>query len=122
MKVTKEQIINGVVSFAETEVIPQVDDKATQILAAIFVRYVKANTKLVDTLFENQMVKTLLEADENGMYETDGIFQIVSESIRQYGPFPVEIPPIPFISPTEKSLRFNESDISEIKRRIERSN
>jgi hypothetical protein len=122
MKVTKEQIVNGVDSFAEAEVIREVDDKATHILAAIFIRYVKAKTKLVDSIFESQTVKTFLKADESGMYEIDELFQIVTESIRQYGPFPVEIPPIPFISPSEKTLKFNEADVSEIKKRIERSN
>lgn len=122
MRVTKDQIINGVVSYVEGEVIPQVGDKATQIIAAIAVKSVKANTKLIDSLFENQMVRTLLEEDENGTYELDNVFRNVAESIRQFGPFPVEIPPIPFISNSEKLLTFTDSDVNEIKRRIERSN
>lgn len=122
MRVTKDQIINGIVSYAENEVIPQVGDKATQIIAAIAVKSIKANTKLIDSLFENPMLKTLLEEDADGTYELDIVFGNVAESIRQYGPFPIEIPPIPFVSNSEKLLTFTDSDVNEIKRRIERSN
>lgn len=122
MKVTKDQIVNGVLSFAEVEVVPQIGDKATQILIAIFVKAAKANPKLADSLFENHMLKTFLKADEEGYYDIDEAFGYITEALHQYGPFPVEIPAVPFISPSEKTLSFNESDISEIKKRIERSN
>ena len=122
MRVTKDQIINGVISFVETDVIPQVDDKATQIIASIAVKAVKANTKLVDSVFENQLVKTLLDVGEDGTYEIEGLFKSIEESVREFGAFPVELPAVPFISPTEKTLKFDAKDVSEIKRLIERSN
>jgi hypothetical protein len=122
MRVTKDQIINGVISFVETDVIPQVDDKATQIIASIAVKAVKANTKLVDSIFENQLVKTLLDVGEDGTYEIEGLFKSIEESVREFGAFPVELPAVPFISPTEKTLKFDAKDVSEIKRLIERSN
>ena len=122
MRVTKEQIINGIVSYMESEVIPQVGDKSTQILASIAVKSVQANTKLIDAVFTSQLAKMLLDDDGSGTYEIDGLFRSISDSIKEYGSFPVEIPPIPLVSPSEKLLSFNEQDISEMKRRIERSN
>jgi len=123
LRVTKNQIVNGVISYVESEVIPQVgEDKATQIIVSIAVKAVQANSKLVDSIFENQLVKTLLDADENGTYELDGIMKCIEDSLKQYGAFPVNLPAIPFISNSEKTLAFSESDIGEIKRRIERSN
>lgn len=122
MRVTKDQIINGVISFVESDVIPKVDDKATQIIASIAVKAVKANTKLVDSIFENQLVKTLLDVGEDGTYEIEGLFKSIEESVREFGAFPVELPAVPFISPTEKTLKFDAKDVSEIKRLIERSN
>lgn len=122
MRVSKNQIVNGVISYVESEVIPQVDDKPTQIIVSIAVKAVQANSKLVDSIFENQLVKTLLDADENGTYELDGIMKCIEDSLKQYGAFPVNIPAIPLISNSEKTLAFSESDIGEIKRRIERSN
>ena len=122
MRVSKEQIVNGVVSYIETEVVPQVGEKSMQIIAATAVKMVKANTKLIDTFFENKSVQAILGKNEDGTYEIEDVFKSLAESVRQYGPFPIEIPPIPFTSPTEKTLSLNDSDINEIRRRIERSN
>lgn len=122
MRVTKEQIVNGVISYIETEVVPQVGEKSMQIIAATAVKMVKANTKLIDSFFDNKSIQTILGKSDDGTYEIEAVFQYLAESIRQYGPFPIEIPPIPFVSPTEKTLSLNDSDINEIRRRIERSN
>ncbi len=122
MRVTKQQIVNGIAYYIENNVIPQVDDKSTKILASIAIKSIQANEKLLDTVFANPVVKALLVEDESGTYEIDGLFRVVSESIGQYGSFPVEIPPIPLISPSVKTLSFDEKDISEMKRIIERSN
>lgn len=122
MRVTKSQIVNGVVSYVESEVIPHVDDKPTQIIASIAVKSVKANPKLADKVFENPLVKSILDADEDGTYELEGLFKSVTESLKEFGPsFPVEIPAIPLISNSVKTLAFTESDVAEIKRQIERS-
>lgn len=123
MRVTREQIVNGITSYIESEVIPQInDDKATQIIASIAVKTVKANTKLVDSVFDNPMVKAILDVGEDGTYEIEGLFKTIEESVREFGAFPVELPAIPFISPAIKTLKFNDKDVDEIKRRIERSN
>lgn len=121
MRVTKEQIINGVVSFMETDVIPQIDERSQQIVFAIIVKTVKTNTKLLDSLFENQMIKMILNEDADKTYEIDELFDNISESIKQYGAFPVEIPPIPLISPAGSTFKFSESDIADLRRQIERS-
>lgn len=122
MKVTKDQIINGAISYAEAEVVPQVGDKAMQIIIAIAVKAVRANPHLVDSMFENKTLQTFLKADDDGCFEIDDAFKYASEAVRQYGPFPIEIPAVPFISPSEKTLSFGESDIAELKKQIERSN
>lgn len=122
MRVTKQQIANGITSYIESDVIPQVEDKSLKILASIAVKSIQANERLLDTIFANPVVKALLTEDENGTYEIDGLFKVISESISQYGSLPIEIPPIPLISPSVKTLSFDEKDISEMKRIIERSN
>lgn len=122
MRVTKEQFAKGIAQYAENEVIPQIsDDKAAQIIASVAVKAIKTNTKLIDTIFENNTVKALFKCNEDGTYEIEEFFSMVTESIKEYGPFPVVIPPIPLISPTVKTLSFTDADINELKRRIERS-
>ena len=121
MRVTKDQIVNGVVTFIETEVIPQISDRSTQFVMGVAVNAVKANKKLVDSIFANQLVKIVLDESADGTYELDNLLVSINDSIRQYGPVPVEIPSIPLISPAGSTLKFSESDIAEMKRRIERS-
>lgn len=121
MRVTREQIANGIVSFVENDVIPKVEERSMRIVMGTAIYAVRANSKLLDSIFEHPTVKALLEKDAEGYYETDLLFRAFGESIKKYGTFPVVIPPIPFISPTEKTLSFDESDISELRNRIERS-
>lgn len=122
MRVTRNQIVNGVVSYMESEVIPQVgDDKPTQIIASIAMKTIKANPKLADKIFENQLVKALLDEGEDGTYDLETVFKSITESLEELGAFPVEIPAIPLISNSVKTLAFSKSDVAEIKRQIERS-
>lgn len=121
MRVSKEQIITGILSYVENEVIPQIGDKPTQIILSVAAKSIHANKALIDSVFENPLLKTLLVLDENGTYEIDGLFDAIMDSVKQYGEFPLVIPPIPIISPIEKTLTFKENDVAEIKRRIERS-
>ena len=121
MRVSKEQIITGILSYVENEVIPQIEDKPTQIILSIAAKSIQSNKALVDSVFENPLLKTLLVLDESGTYEIDGLFGAIMDSVKQYGEFPLVIPPIPIVSPIEKTLTFKENDVAEIKRRIERS-
>lgn len=120
MRVKREAIVNGILSYIEDEVIPKIDDKATQIIASVGTGYARGNPKFVDNIFSEGAIKALLDDDGSGTYEISGLFGAMEDSIRKYGGFPVQIPPIPLISPSEKSLKFTEDDIAEIRRRIER--
>lgn len=119
MRVSKDQIVNGVVSYVEDEVIPHIGDKPTQIILSVAIKAIQANKTLVDSVFEHPLVKSLLIRDGDN-YEIDGLFDAIEESVKEYGEFPVCIPPIPIISPKEQTLKFVEDDVAEIKRRIER--
>jgi len=122
MRVTREQIVKGVADYIENDVIPQMkEDRAIQIILDVAVKSVRANTKLTNMVFENKTVKAFLECGEDGTYEIGEVFDRMADGVRKFGPFPVVIPPVPLISPTEKTLSFTEGDITEIKRRIERS-
>ena len=121
MRVKRENIVNGVATYVDTEVIPNIEDKVTRIVASVAFKAVQSNGKLLDELFKNPVLKNLLHEDENGTYDIGELFGYLSDSVKQYGPFPVTIPPIPFISPDEKILSFSDADVAELKRYIERS-
>ena len=121
MRVTKSQIINGFAEYIENEIVPKMsDDKSMQIIVSVGMNMIKSNSRATDALFGHPMVCALLEADENGMYEIDPLFDALESSVSRYGYFPVTVKPIPIISPTEKELKFTADDIAEIKKNIER--
>lgn len=119
VSMTKEQIVNGIATYIEDEAIPLITDKATKIVASVAVKAVKANNALLDSFFDNPMVKTLLK-EENGEYDLTDLIKYIEESIKQYGPFPVEIPAIPLVSPKNITFTFDDKDVLSIRRAIER--
>ena len=120
MRATKNQIVNGIVSYIQQEVLPRMeDDRALQIVFSVAAHAVKANDKLIDAIFDNGIVKALLDDDGSGKYDISGIMDSVRESVEQYGSFPVTVPPIPLISPREITIKLNAADISAIRRKIE---
>ena len=122
MRVQINQIVDGIVSFAETEIIPSMgEDRAGQFLVSVGVNALRANPKLLEGFLHKGIVKTLLDASDDGTYELDGLFRAVTDSLDKYGAYPIVIPAIPLIAPAERTLRFNSSDVEKLKRQIERS-
>ena len=62
MRVTKSQIVQGVADYIKEEILPKMDDgKAMQIIVSIGINAVAANERLIDSVFENDMVKAFRE-------------------------------------------------------------
>ena len=121
MRVTKEQLVNGLVEYIEEAVVPKIESKAKKILVDVGVQSIKSNPKLVDKVLENETIKALLEKDEKGEYEIGELTKTLSESVKKYGPYPVVIPSVPFIAPTEDEFAFSTEDIADLIKKIERS-
>ena len=119
MRVTKERIISGIADYFESNIIPAMsDDRGMQIVLYAALTAIKNNTKLIDTLLENSMVKTLIDDNGSGTYDIDALFSYLKSATDKFGFFPVHIKPIPFISPTEKTLKFTSEDLEIIKKKI----
>lgn len=120
MRVTKNQIINGITDFIKEEILPKMEnDQALKILLSVAVNAIKANGKIVDKWLNNDIIRTLIDDDGSGNYDIDRLMDWIRMSVEQYGAFPVAIPPIPLISPREITLKLGPSDIAAIKRQIE---
>ena len=120
MRVTKSQIIHGITDYIQTDILPQMGGaKSMQIIVSIGTNALAANAKLVDAVFKNQIVLAVLDDDGSGTYELSGLADAMEKSIRQYGSFPVKVPSIPLISPSEFTLSLTAEDIDAMKRRIE---
>lgn len=111
MIVNKSDMINGVCRYIDEQVVPSLeDDKAMQIILSVCINYLKSNRN-IESLFDNEYIKLLL-CEESGGYNIDILFSSISSAIEKYGYFPVTLPPIKFISPTQKELKFSKSDVN----------
>ena len=120
MRVSKNQIINGIVSYIQQEIMPKMDDdRALKILFSVAVNAAKANEKLIDKWLSNDIVRALIDDDGSGTYDVENLMDWVKTSVDDYGAFPICVPPIPLISPREITLRLGVSDLDAIQRRIE---
>ena len=120
MRVTKSQIVRGVSDFIRDEILPKLsDNKALQIIAAVAVGSAAGSEKTADALLKNDMIRALLDEDGSGTYDVGNLADQLRESIGKYGTLPVQIPPVPFLSPHEITLRLDANDIDALRRRIE---
>ena len=122
MRVSLQQIAEGVASYAESEIIPKMGaDKSAQILVTVGINALRANPKYLENVLNQGIMRTLLDVDEENMYELDGLYNAVNEALQKYGTYTVVLPPIPVLSPTEKKMKFGADDIDALRREIERS-
>ena len=120
MRVTKSQIVHGVTDYIQSDILPNLaNGRGLQIIVSIGANAIAANHKLTDVVFDNQMVRALLDDDGSGTYDIGGLADAMRKSIEQYGSFPVQIPAIPLISPTELTLKLSAEDVAAMRSRIE---
>ena len=120
MRVTRNQIVNGLVAYIQQEIMPKMDDdRALKILFSVAVNAIKANDKLIDKYLSNDIVKALIDDDGSGNYDVERLMDWIRTSVEEYGAFSVIVPPIPLVSPREITLRLGPSDIIAIQRQIE---
>jgi len=120
MRVSRNQIIKGVADYIKNDLIPTMqNDRAVQIIFTIAINAAIANSKLTDTIFDNEIVRAMLDDDGSGTYEISGIVDSMQAAIQQYGSFPVQIPAIPLVSPREITVKLTADDVSAMRRKIE---
>lgn len=120
MRVSKNQIIQGIVDYLHSDIIPKMaDGRALQIILTVGANAVAANNKLADALFGNEIVRAMLQDDGSGTYEIGDIANALRNAVAQYGTFPITIPAIPLIVPHEMTLKLGADDIDAMRSRIE---
>lgn len=120
MRVSRNQIVNGLAAYIQQEIMPKMDDdRALKILFSVAVNAIKANDKLIDKYLNNDIVRALTDDDGSGNYDIERLMDWIRASVEEYGAFPVIVPPIPLVSPREITLRLGPSDIIAIQRQIE---
>ena len=111
MTVSKGQLISGATRFAKNEIINKITDKNFKMVMSMLINLLDIKPELADEFLEPM-------ADKDGMYDMDLLESVLVRTMDEYGDFPVVIPAIKFISPTEKELRFNSDDVRRLRNYI----
>ena len=120
MRVTKSQIVHGVTDYIQSNILPQLGNgRGMQIIVSIGANAIAANHKMADAVFDNQIVRAMLDDDGSGTYDLAGLVDAMTKSIQQFGAFPIQVPAIPLISPVEFTLSLSADDVDAMRSRIE---
>ena len=108
MEVSRGQLVSGATKFAKNEIINKVTDKNFKMVMSMLVNLIEVKPELADDFLKPM-------ANANGMYDIDLLETVLCKTMDEYGDFPIVIPAIKFISPTEKELRFNSDDVRKLR-------
>jgi len=120
MRVSRTQIVQGITDYIKNDILPKMEnDRAVQIILAIAVNAAAANSSMIESIFDNEIILKMLDDNGSGTYDVGSLADAMKSAINQYGSFPVNIPSIPLVSPREITLNLNAEDVDAIRRRIE---
>ena len=106
--------------YIQSNILPQLGNgRGMQIIVSIGANAIAANHKMVDAVFDNQIVRAMLDDDGSGTYDLAGLVDAMTKSIQQFGSFPIQVPAIPLISPVEFTLSLSADDVDAMRSRIE---
>lgn len=110
MRITKEDILRGLVNYVSSDVIEVISNNNLRFILSAAVSAVTVNPKLADNFFENSMIKYVLQGDDD-CYDIDYAEQILTKTVKDVGELRVEVPSVPFILPQSQELIFHAKDI-----------
>lgn len=123
MKVTKQQIIDGIFKYGDNEIIPHIDVKMVKQMVGAALIAIKLDSSIADKLMSNGIVAAALK-EKDGLYDLDFAEKVLCETIKTYGKIEFT-PPIPkfLLGGSEnKTFIFGEQDIKNLKAMIEKGN
>lgn len=113
MKVDPLKLANGIVNYADTEVISNLPTHGKWIVGAGMGILTSRINEMIDDLSGNALVKAAGIIDENGMIDVDLLMSNLKNSANRYGKMTVQIPVV-------GALTFSEADIDSLRGYIER--
>lgn len=112
--VTKKELLTGIVKFVKNEVIPYVNDNSMKMILSGCLYAIDAKPSIADPVFTNPIVGAVLKGEE-GKYDVETIFSVLTKLVEDYGRIPITIPPIKFVTSNENTLTFRKDDIAKLK-------
>lgn len=111
--VSRKLIVNAVSKFITTDLIQGIDDTQVKFALSLVKQNLIDNPSVIDNIFENTFISSVIH-EENGMYDIDDFVMILKKVLSEYDSYPITIPKIPLILPSEKTIRIEINDIDKI--------
>lgn len=109
--VTKEQLLNGILSYIENDIIPSLPTAGKWGLGTISVLVASRYNDIFAELIKNPVIKAMNVVDDNGMIHIDTLGNAIKQSAEKYGQLVVAIPLL-------GTMSFSAKDIDRLRERI----
>lgn len=110
---SKKIISNAVAKFIENDLINDIDDVQVKFALCLIKESLLDNPNMLITFFENPLVTSVVTED-NGQYDIKELSIILKKILSEYNSYPIPIPKIPLVLPSEKTIRIESCDIDKI--------
>lgn len=121
-RIKSETLVDGIMEFINSNVIPSVDDTFLKIAMKTAIITAAANkdayVKMAEGYLNTDFFSTLLKRDSEGYFEVESLIDAIRQAMNECGELKITFPAIKFLSPTEKVLIFKANDITALKQYI----
>ena len=111
MKKNPEEIISGVVRYADQEVIPKLNGPGKWIVGTLVGMSSNRMAQMARQLQDNALIRMIGVVDEDGLYDIDDIADHLGVAAQKYGYLTLEVPLI-------GTLTFKDEDVHQLRRYI----
>lgn len=102
--VTKEQLMNGLLTYADHEVIPRLTTAGKWGVGTAIILMSQQANQVIDTLTSNEVIKMMNIVTDDGLIDEERLSNALRTSAERYGNLQVQIPVLGV-------LTFNTNDI-----------
>lgn len=109
--VTKEQFMNGLLTYIDNEIIPKLSTAGKWGVGAFVVLASSNGINIINSMLQNDVAKALCITNDDGFIDIDLLSKALTTSSKQYGNLQICIPVL-------GTMTFGEADIESAKRYI----
>lgn len=107
MKLNAEQVMNGLINYADHEVMNKLPTAGKWVAGTAISLATSRVPQAIDSLRENVVVKMLGIIDDDGMIDVDGLIAAMKSSADRYGNISVDVPMV-------GKLTFSSADVDSL--------
>lgn len=110
--ITKEQMMNGLLTFADNEVMPYLPTSGKWIAGTFITLLSSDYSKMVNTLMDNELVKATGVVNQDGLIDIHRLLSALKKTADRYGNLEIDIPIVGV-------LKFSAEDVEKLKAYME---